>query len=71
MKILLIVAAVVAVIPIFLSLWMPNYYLGDTQNAVEKKTLSGETASIDSDETHVDEKRRASEEAKVQPEVRA
>jgi MFS family permease len=56
MHIMLIVAIVVAVIPILLTLFMPNYKLGDYQNAVDQKKLSGDTQSVDSGETH-DEKR--------------
>ncbi|KAG6840370.1 hypothetical protein C0991_007145 [Blastosporella zonata] len=42
MKVMTIVATVFAVIPLFLSFFMPNWYLGDTQNAVEDVGLAGE-----------------------------
>ena len=42
MKILTIVATVFAVVPFALAFWMPNWYLGDQQNAVENSNLSGE-----------------------------
>ncbi|KAH8079829.1 drug:h+ antiporter [Cristinia sonorae] len=42
MKIILIVATCVSVIPIFLSYLLPNFYLGDTHNAVEGVDLKGE-----------------------------
>ncbi|KAG9097147.1 hypothetical protein FS749_006973 [Ceratobasidium sp. UAMH 11750] len=45
MKHMLIAATVIAIIPLSLSLLMPNYFLGDTQNAVEGTTLTGETIS--------------------------
>ncbi|KAF5368687.1 hypothetical protein D9615_010309 [Tricholomella constricta] len=42
MKVMTIVATVIAVVPFLLSFLMPNWYLGDTQNAVEKVDLKGE-----------------------------
>lgn len=50
MHIMLIVAIVVAVFPIFLTFLMPDYHLGDYQNAVDRKQLSGETQSQSSSE---------------------
>ncbi|CAE6431255.1 unnamed protein product, partial [Rhizoctonia solani] len=44
MKVLLIAATVIAIIPPALALFMPDYFLGDTQNAVEGTTLTGEIA---------------------------
>ena len=35
MKLLLIAATVLSVVPLVLSLFMPDWYLGDQQNAVE------------------------------------
>ncbi|KAG8744344.1 hypothetical protein FRC10_010324 [Ceratobasidium sp. 414] len=34
-----------AIVPLFLALLMPNYFLGDTQNAVEGTALTGDTIS--------------------------
>ncbi|QRV78334.1 major facilitator superfamily transporter [Ceratobasidium sp. AG-Ba] len=45
MKVMLIAATVIAVIPVALALLMPDYFLGDTQNAVEGTALTGETIS--------------------------
>lgn len=45
MKVLVIAATVVAIFPIFFSLMMPNYHLGDKQNAVDDADLTGERAS--------------------------
>ncbi|KAG9042123.1 hypothetical protein FS837_011259 [Tulasnella sp. UAMH 9824] len=42
MKRMLIAAVVVAVFPLILSFFMPNWYLGDTQNAVTEKNIAGE-----------------------------
>lgn len=42
MKILTIVATIFAVVPFVLAIWMPNWYLGDQQNAVENVDLAGE-----------------------------
>ncbi|TFK64325.1 MFS general substrate transporter, partial [Pluteus cervinus] len=42
MKIMIIAAACLSVIPLILSLFMPNWYLGDQQNAVDQKGLMGE-----------------------------
>lgn len=41
MKILLIAATCLAVIPIGLAIILPDIYLGDGQNAVEKEDLGG------------------------------
>ncbi|KAG6885294.1 hypothetical protein C0993_003578 [Termitomyces sp. T159_Od127] len=42
MKVMIIVATVIAVVPFALSFLMPNWYLGDKQNAVEDAGLAGE-----------------------------
>lgn len=46
MKTMLIAATVLSVIPLLLSLLMPNWYLGDVQNAVEDPDLLDRRASI-------------------------
>ena len=46
MKIMLIAATVLSVLPLLLSLLMPNWYLGDQQNAVEDPDLVERRASI-------------------------
>lgn len=51
MHTMLIVATVIAIIPIFLSLGMPNWFLGDTQNAVVTVNLAGEPADEDNART--------------------
>ncbi|KAK7689671.1 hypothetical protein QCA50_007466 [Cerrena zonata] len=45
MKIMIIAATALSVIPIFLALLMPNWYLGDKQNAVDDADLTGETVN--------------------------
>lgn len=42
MKIMTIAATAAAVVPFALSFLMPNWHLGDTQNAVEGVDLKGE-----------------------------
>ena len=42
MKILVIAATVLSVVPVLFSLFMPDYRLGDAQNAVDGTTLTGE-----------------------------
>ncbi|KAF4609696.1 hypothetical protein D9613_012060 [Agrocybe pediades] len=42
MKIMTIAATAFAVVPLILALFMPNWYLGDQQNAVENVDLKGE-----------------------------
>ncbi|KAI0828482.1 drug:h+ antiporter [Trametes gibbosa] len=44
MRDMLIVATVLAIVPVPLSLGMPNWYLGDRQNAVDAADLKGERA---------------------------
>lgn len=41
MKVMTIVATIVAVVPFALSFFMPNWYLGDTQNALDQIDLAG------------------------------
>ncbi|KAM5544508.1 hypothetical protein V8D89_002168 [Ganoderma adspersum] len=41
MKVMLILATALSVIPLVLSVFMPNWYLGDQQNAVEEADLLG------------------------------
>lgn len=42
MKIMVISATVLSIIPVLLALLMPNWYLGDQQNAVDDANLAGE-----------------------------
>jgi hypothetical protein len=42
MKILTIVATVFGAVPLVISFWLPNWYLGDQQNAVDNVNLKGE-----------------------------
>ncbi|KAI0781782.1 drug:h+ antiporter [Abortiporus biennis] len=44
MKVMVIAATCLSVVPIILALFMPNWYLGDKQNAVDDADLSGERA---------------------------
>ena len=44
MKLMLIAATVLSVAPLVLSFFMPNWYLGDKQNAVDAADLKGERA---------------------------
>lgn len=55
MKILTILATVFAVLPLIISLFVPNWYLGDQQNAVENKDLSGEKVHNPDVDSPVDE----------------
>lgn len=50
MKVMLIAATVIAIIPLSLALLMPDYFLGDTQNAVEGTTLAGEVVADEHNE---------------------
>ncbi|KAF7977944.1 hypothetical protein HWV62_2023 [Athelia sp. TMB] len=54
MKIMVILATCVSVIPIFLALIMPNWYLGDKQNAVDNADLAGNLEG-EEDEYQVDD----------------
>ncbi|KAF8149148.1 drug:h+ antiporter [Crassisporium funariophilum] len=51
MKIITIVATIFGFIPFALSFLMPNWYLGDQQNAVENVDLSGEKVATSIDST--------------------
>ena len=44
MKLMLIAATVLAAVPFLLAFGLPNWYLGDQQNAVEATDLKGERA---------------------------
>ena len=46
MKIMLIAATVLAVVPLVLACFMPNWYLGDRQNAVDAADLKGERGVV-------------------------
>lgn len=41
MKIMVTVATVLSVVPVLLALAMPNWYLGDRQNAIDAADLTG------------------------------
>ena len=45
MKVMLVLATVLSVIPLVLSVFMPNWYLGDKQNAVDAADLTGEVGA--------------------------
>ncbi|KAG0701988.1 major facilitator superfamily domain-containing protein [Suillus ampliporus] len=55
MKIMVIAATALSVIPIFLALAMPNWYLGDRQNAIDAADLTGRSVLEDDDEDDDDE----------------
>ncbi len=62
MKLLLIVATVLSVLPLLFSFFLPNYYLGDNQNAVDAANLKGERVVPDApvrseDKTSAEEKK--------------
>jgi hypothetical protein len=50
MKIMVTLATVLSVIPILLALAMPNWYLGDMQNAVDAADLTGRSVLEDDSE---------------------
>ena len=50
MKDMVIAGLVTSAVPIILSLFMPNWYLGDKQNAVDNADLKGDQ-EVDSQET--------------------
>ncbi|GLB36916.1 putative major facilitator superfamily protein [Lyophyllum shimeji] len=52
MKVMTIVATVIAVFPFVLAFIMPNWYLGDTQNAVENVNLKGERLTSETAPEH-------------------
>lgn len=45
MHTMIIIATVVAVVPLIVAFFMPNWYLGDTQNAVDHEDLTGDVVS--------------------------
>ncbi|KAK0471517.1 drug:h+ antiporter [Armillaria novae-zelandiae] len=47
MKVMLIIAVVMSVVPLIVAFFMPDWYLGDTQNAVDKENLTGEKVAED------------------------
>ena len=58
-----VAATCVAIIPVAISLLLPNYYLGDTQNALDPTGLAGETASSAGSERSEPEKAHSEAEA--------
>lgn len=44
MKLMLIAATALSVVPLLLAFFVPNWYLGDKQNAVDAMDLKGELA---------------------------
>ena len=60
MKAMLVLATMLSVIPLVLSVFMPNWYLGDQQNAVEEAGLigRGRRASRSSEDGEGDEEDR-------------
>lgn len=50
MKIMVIAATVISIIPIFIALFMPVFHLGDKQNAVDNSDLGGETDAVEFNE---------------------
>ena len=66
MKVMLIVATALSVIPLVLSVFMPNWYLGDQQNAVEEADLLGrrsQRASLAVEQASEDEEEALSRES--------
>lgn len=51
MKWLCIAATIFAIPPLLISLFMPNWYLGDAQNAVEGVDLAGQAVNEATGET--------------------
>lgn len=49
MKILTIAATAFSVVPFVISFFMPNWYLGDQQNAVDNADLAGEKTDVPSE----------------------
>ena len=45
MRTMILVALFLSCIPMFLAFLLPNWYLGDTQNAIEETDLVDELAS--------------------------
>ena len=46
MKVMLVAATALSVVPLVLAFFMPNWYLGDKQNAVDAMDLKGERAPL-------------------------
>ncbi|KAI0337328.1 drug:h+ antiporter [Trametopsis cervina] len=59
MKVLCIVATCLSVLPLLFSLGMPDWFLGDAQNAVDETTLTGERVGTSEQEQHATERRSA------------
>lgn len=47
MKTMAIVGTAIGAVPVLLALFLPDWYLGDTQNAVDKVNLEGEVVGQD------------------------
>lgn len=47
MKVMLIVAVVLSVVLLIVAFFMPNWHLGDIQNAVDHEQLDGEKSPED------------------------
>ncbi|KZT38552.1 hypothetical protein SISSUDRAFT_730292 [Sistotremastrum suecicum HHB10207 ss-3] len=54
MKIMLITATLTSIVPIVVSCWMPNWYLGDGQNAVDLRDVRGERVDTAEGEVELD-----------------
>lgn len=65
MKVLVIAATVIAILPIIFAFMSPEFYLGDQQNAVDQIDLKGETIR------ELREKDRADKKEKVELEKNA
>lgn len=52
MKTMVIVATAVSVLPILVALTMPNWYLGNVQNAVDGTDTEAQLGNEDEDETN-------------------
>lgn len=69
MKVMVIAATLISVVPIILSLGMPDWYLGDTQNAVtiegedgDEPLIGGNSDEEDESDTSDENERRSSQE---------
>ncbi|KAF9229770.1 MFS general substrate transporter [Gyrodon lividus] len=54
MKIMVLCAIIFSVVPVFLALGMPNWYLGDKQNAVDAANLTSRESMDGGDDENVD-----------------
>lgn len=52
MKTMTIVATVISVVPFLLAFFMPEWHLGDSQNAVEKVDLGGSSLPDEEKDQH-------------------